>query len=71
MCAVLTSFQRTQLRPWLEAFPREQLLVLFMDDMRTPEAAHAQVAKVRYACVLVVHSGSMSVSRSITQAVSS
>lgn len=35
-----------QLRPWLDAFPREQLLVLFMDDMKTPEAAHAQVAKV-------------------------
>lgn len=44
-CVVCTSL-RTQLRPWLEAFPREQLLVLFMDDMRTPEAAHAQVAKV-------------------------
>ncbi len=37
----------TQLHPWLEAFPPEQLLVLFMDDMKTPEAAHAQVAKAR------------------------
>lgn len=36
----------TQLQPWLAAFPREQLLVLFMDDMRTPEATHAQVGKV-------------------------
>lgn len=35
-----------QLQPWLAAFPREQLLVLFMDDMCTPEATHAQVGKV-------------------------
>lgn len=32
-----------QLRPWLDAFPREQFLILFMDDMKTPEAAHLQV----------------------------
>lgn len=37
-----------QLQPWLDAFPREQLLVLFMDDMRTPEATHAQVGKVKH-----------------------
>lgn len=40
------SCTQQQLRPWLDAFPREQLLILFMDDMRTPEATHAQVGKV-------------------------
>lgn len=35
-----------QLLPWLAAFPREQLLVLFMEDMKTPAAAHTQVGRV-------------------------
>ena len=36
----------TQLEPWLDAFPREQLLILFMEDMKTPEGTHDQLAKV-------------------------
>jgi hypothetical protein len=35
-----------QLQPWLEAFGRDQLMVMFMEDMVSHDAVQAQLGKV-------------------------